>query len=428
MANKIIPKKSSTASAVPTAGQLEIGEIAFNLADKKIYSKDAGGNVIEMGGGSGSGDVVGPTSATDNAIARFDTTTGKLIQNSGASVDDSGNLRVGDGSSSAPSLSFASDTDTGFYRSSTGRIYVTVNNELPANFSDAGDGVLNVGDHAARSDIRVSSITQHTPRLQVEGTGINTSVSIIRNSATNSLNSPYFVMGRSRGTADGQNTEVIDNDDLGRILFNGANGTAMILGAEILARVDGTPGASSMPTELSFRTTPQGSAVPEERLNISPRGACTLWLTDADVDTDYPLIVRRSTTGTPAAGIGAGIAFQVQTAVGNTENGALLDAVATDVAAGVEDFDLRLRLMFNGATVERVRFHSSGGVSIGNTTDPGIGSLNVNGSLTLGTALSVANGGTGGTTKTTAREGIGITVGTTAPGSPAVGDLWVDTN
>jgi hypothetical protein len=43
---------------------------------------------IRLGGG-GSGDVVGPGSATDNAIARFDTTTGKLIQNSGVTIDDS---------------------------------------------------------------------------------------------------------------------------------------------------------------------------------------------------------------------------------------------------------------------------------------------------------------------------------------------------
>ena len=31
----------------------------------------------------GNGDVVGPASAVDNAIATFDTTTGKLIQDSG---------------------------------------------------------------------------------------------------------------------------------------------------------------------------------------------------------------------------------------------------------------------------------------------------------------------------------------------------------
>ena len=36
------------------------------------------------------GDVVGPASATDNAISRFDNTTGKLIQNSVTTIDDTG--------------------------------------------------------------------------------------------------------------------------------------------------------------------------------------------------------------------------------------------------------------------------------------------------------------------------------------------------
>lgn len=38
------------------------------------------------------GDVVGPASSTDNAIARYDSTTGKLLQNSAATVDDTGNI------------------------------------------------------------------------------------------------------------------------------------------------------------------------------------------------------------------------------------------------------------------------------------------------------------------------------------------------
>ena len=45
---------------------------------QKVDNTDAGG------------DVVGPASATDNAIARFDTTTGKLIQNSIVTVSDAG--------------------------------------------------------------------------------------------------------------------------------------------------------------------------------------------------------------------------------------------------------------------------------------------------------------------------------------------------
>jgi hypothetical protein len=38
------------------------------------------------------GDVVGPASATDNAVARFNLTTGKLIQNSGVIIDDTNNI------------------------------------------------------------------------------------------------------------------------------------------------------------------------------------------------------------------------------------------------------------------------------------------------------------------------------------------------
>lgn len=44
------------------------------------------------GGGGGGGNVTGPGSSTDNAVARFDGTTGQLIQNSGVIVDDSNNV------------------------------------------------------------------------------------------------------------------------------------------------------------------------------------------------------------------------------------------------------------------------------------------------------------------------------------------------
>ena len=48
MATKIIHKKSSVASSVPSSGDLSAGELAVNLADQKIYSKTTGGTVIEM--------------------------------------------------------------------------------------------------------------------------------------------------------------------------------------------------------------------------------------------------------------------------------------------------------------------------------------------------------------------------------------------
>jgi hypothetical protein len=44
------------------------------------------------GGGGGGGDVTGPASSTDNAITRFDGTTGKLLQNSSATLSDVGGI------------------------------------------------------------------------------------------------------------------------------------------------------------------------------------------------------------------------------------------------------------------------------------------------------------------------------------------------
>jgi len=47
---------------------------------------------VSSSGGSGGGDVTGPASSTDNAITRFDGTTGKLIQNSVVTISDTGDI------------------------------------------------------------------------------------------------------------------------------------------------------------------------------------------------------------------------------------------------------------------------------------------------------------------------------------------------
>jgi len=56
---------------------------------------------------AGSGDVVGPASATDNAIARFDTTTGKLLQDSAITVSDASGSSVTLASAAGNALAIA---------------------------------------------------------------------------------------------------------------------------------------------------------------------------------------------------------------------------------------------------------------------------------------------------------------------------------
>lgn len=50
--------------------------------------------VVGGGSGGGSGDVTGPASSADNALARFDGAGGKTIQSSAASLDDAGVLET----------------------------------------------------------------------------------------------------------------------------------------------------------------------------------------------------------------------------------------------------------------------------------------------------------------------------------------------
>jgi hypothetical protein len=48
MSNTIQIKRSSTAASVPTAGQLAVGELAVNLADRKLFTKNASNVVVPV--------------------------------------------------------------------------------------------------------------------------------------------------------------------------------------------------------------------------------------------------------------------------------------------------------------------------------------------------------------------------------------------
>ena len=89
---------SVTGGPITTSGTLTI----TNTAPDQVVSLTAGTGISTTGtypnftitntSPSAGGDVVGPASATDNAVARYDTTTGKLIQNSLVLIDDTGSV------------------------------------------------------------------------------------------------------------------------------------------------------------------------------------------------------------------------------------------------------------------------------------------------------------------------------------------------
>lgn len=51
MTNKILIKRSAVKGKVPTTTDLEVGELAINFPDSKIYTQEPGGTIIEVGAG-----------------------------------------------------------------------------------------------------------------------------------------------------------------------------------------------------------------------------------------------------------------------------------------------------------------------------------------------------------------------------------------
>jgi hypothetical protein len=81
----IVTYNTATATTIPSAANLAQGELAVNVTDKKLYTKDSGGNVVLLA--SNGGDVTGPASSTNLAIPTFSGTGGKtLLNNSGVTI------------------------------------------------------------------------------------------------------------------------------------------------------------------------------------------------------------------------------------------------------------------------------------------------------------------------------------------------------
>lgn len=65
MSNTIIIKNNTFAGNAPSANDLSVGELAINTADKKIFTKDSAGTVVEL---TGSGSSSGSSNSTSNGL------------------------------------------------------------------------------------------------------------------------------------------------------------------------------------------------------------------------------------------------------------------------------------------------------------------------------------------------------------------------
>jgi len=274
--------KGGSGQTTYTDGQLLIGNSSGNTLAKATLTQGSGVTITNGAGtitiaatGLG-GDVVGPASATDNAVARYDGTTGKLIQNSAVTIADDGATVIA-----------ANSTSDGLRitQVGTGNALVVEDSANPDSTPVVIDanGSLVVGATARTSQTALFEALSFSPANVITAARGVADVASARFS---------FLKTRSTTTFNG-GTTVLNNDFLGEIRFFGDDGSTLVQAAVILAQVDGTPGTNDMPGRLVFSTTADGASSPTERMRIDSAGRIGL----AESLTTSALYVRTLMTG-----------------------------------------------------------------------------------------------------------------------------------
>jgi hypothetical protein len=187
MATTIIHKKSSVVGRVPLASDLEVGEMAINLVDKKIYTKQANGNVVELTSTSlqtslgswtlGSSDAVGwaLNESNDGTILFINgiTTVGSLSSNGDFSVAGDVMTNTVVGGVTVNQLA----TDWSYNDALNGTLYFQYGGTNLLALTSTGDLTI-AGDVNAEENITLGTATSFyfsngsTARMEITATGV----------------------------------------------------------------------------------------------------------------------------------------------------------------------------------------------------------------------------------------------------------------
>ena len=178
-------RNSSTASAVPTAGNLVQGELAVNVADKRLFTEDNAAQIIEIG--------TNPTSITTGAITASGTVTanGQFVNSNalltGGSIN---NIIIGNSTASAVTGTVVT-ASTGFVGGLTGNVTGNLTGNTTGNVTGnvTGDLTGNVTAASGTTSLHNLSLTGtvdfNTARLTDIGTPVDPSDAVSKQYADN---------------------------------------------------------------------------------------------------------------------------------------------------------------------------------------------------------------------------------------------------
>ena len=336
----VINKTSSTQSIVirgvgPTTGvTVRAGQQALVVWDGLDFVEVASGNVD------------GPASSTDNAVVRFDGTTGKLIQNSTATIDDSGNfVATGNVNSSA----------------ATATVFST-----PTNLTvGAAATTLSLGAATGTAAINNTTVTASNA----------TTVSLGAATGTTSINNATVTLGNATTlNMNGANPTVASTATGTLTLFNTALTTANAFGA-----------ATTIALGITGTTA--------RTVNIATGATSASTFTFGGAATSATHVIKIGTGSGGTATFDAGNAGSIGRLFPTITTGAI------NIAAGQTTGSLAVMGAQTSGTFTLGGTASTGAITIGQST----GAQTIN----IGTGVNTAatktiNIGTNGTTGTTA--------------------------
>ena len=211
--------------------------------------------------------------------ATFDANWSPKLQVSSSATDGSGGIVI---ESYKPALTFVDGS------ASTNRKHIWADNnslffgsgdstQTPQLTIDSG-GRLLVGTSTSRQ-VTIGESAGWDPRVQVTKTGTDGGNIAAYSWSTYNTSTgggqgigPDIVLARSNSNTEGTHTALTSAQLLGRITFNGSNGTSFASGAYIAATADDAWASGDHPTRLVFSTCGDGASSPTERFRIQQNG------------------------------------------------------------------------------------------------------------------------------------------------------------
>ncbi len=240
----------------PDAGTSPVASGASTLtltsSDASVtITGNAGTDTIDFVVVSGSGDVTGPASSTDNAIVRFDGLTGKLIQNSVGTLSDAGLL-------STANVTVTSLTTGSVVFSASGAL----SQDNASFFWDNTDKTLITGDPGSEgSGINLNGST-YISRLKVSDIGGTTPAQFILHRHSTTI--PSAIIASRSNSDTSSHAAVTAGQQLFFLSSSGWTGshydTFGIL--SFVADSGGTVSSTSSPGRIDLWVAPDGSDSP----------------------------------------------------------------------------------------------------------------------------------------------------------------------